>query len=324
MKKTILVTGGAGFIGSHLIDELLLDAQNEIICIDNFDTFYAVEQKKLNIDNHFKHANYTFLEVDITDKVSLHESLIDVANIDIVVHIAAKAGVRPSIQNPYAYQITNIVGTQNIMDIAVEKNTKQFVFASSSSVYGINPEYPWSEKNNVLMPISPYASSKVGGELMGYTFSHLYKIRFIGLRFFTVFGPRQRPDLAIHQFCKKIQNDENISVYGDGSTLRDYTYVGDIVKGIMAAMTYDQSIYEIINIGNNRPVKLSELIEVIEKVLHKKATINRLPEQPGDVPVTFANIEKAKTLLHYEPTTSLEEGIDQFYQWMLTPNYYKP
>lgn len=324
MKKTILVTGGAGFIGSHLIDELLLDAQNEIICIDNFDTFYAVEQKKLNIDNHFKHANYRFLEVDITDKVSLHESLIDVANIDIVVHIAAKAGVRPSIQNPYAYQITNIVGTQNIMDIAVEKNTKQFVFASSSSVYGINPEYPWSEKNNVLMPISPYASSKVGGELMGYTFSHLYKIRFIGLRFFTVFGPRQRPDLAIHQFCKKIQNNEPINVYGDGSTLRDYTYVGDIVKGIMAAMTYDQSIYEIINIGNNRPVKLSELIEVIEKVLHKKASINRLPEQHGDVPVTFANIEKAKTLLHYEPSTSLEEGIDQFYQWMLTPNYYKP
>jgi UDP-glucuronate 4-epimerase len=323
MKKTILVTGGAGFIGSHLIDELLLDPQNDIICIDNFDTFYAVAQKKLNIANHFEHANYRFLEVDITDKVSLHESLMDVANIDMVVHIAAKAGVRPSIQNPYAYQITNIVGTQNIMDIAVEKNTKQFVFASSSSVYGINPEYPWSEKNNVLMPISPYASSKVGGELMGYTFSHLYKIRFIALRFFTVFGPRQRPDLAIHQFCKKIQNNEPINVYGDGSTLRDYTYVGDIVKGIMAAMAYDQSIYEIINIGNNRPVKLSELIEVIEKVLDKKATINRLPEQPGDVPVTFANIEKAKSLLHYEPATSLEEGIDKFYQWMLTPHYFK-
>lgn len=323
MKKTILVTGGAGFIGSHLIDELLLDAQNEIICIDNFDNFYAVEQKKLNIQQHFNYNNYRFIEVDITDKVSLHESLMDVANIDMVVHIAAKAGVRPSIQNPYAYQITNIVGTQNIMDIAVEKNAKQFVFASSSSVYGINPEYPWSEKNNVLMPISPYASSKVGGELMGYTFSHLYKIRFVGLRFFTVFGPRQRPDLAIHQFCKKIQNDENINVYGDGSTIRDYTYVGDIVKGILAAMAYDQSIYEIINIGNNRPVKLNELIEVIEKVLQKKATINRLPEQPGDVPVTFANIDKAKSLLQYQPTTSLEEGIDKFYQWMLTPQYFK-
>ncbi len=323
MKKTILVTGGAGFIGSHLIDSLLLNPNHHVICIDNFDPFYAVEQKKLNIEAHFKSPNYRFIELDITDKVTLNESLIDVANIDTVVHIAAKAGVRPSIQNPYAYQITNIVGTQNIMDIAVEKNTKQFVFASSSSVYGINPEYPWSEKNNVLMPISPYASTKVGGELMGYTFSHLYKIRFIALRFFTVFGPRQRPDLAIHQFCKKIMADENINVYGDGSTLRDYTYVGDIVKGIEAAMAYDKSIYEIINIGNNQPIKLSALIDEIEHVLAKKAKINHLPEQPGDVPVTYASIDKAKALLGYHPDTSLEEGIRQFAAWMQTPNYYK-
>ncbi len=323
MRKTILVTGGAGFIASNLIDSLIAEDQWKIISIDNFDPFYARKQKELNITKQLQDKHTTFIEVDFTNKIELNRVLAFVDTIDVIVHLGAKAGVRPSIENPYAYQITNIVGTQNILDLAIQKKCTQFVFASSSSVYGVNPDYPWKEDNNVLLPISPYASTKVGGELMGHSFYHLNKIRFIALRFFTVFGPRQRPDLAIHQFCKKIQKDEAINVYGDGSTLRDYTYIDDIVQGIRSAMDYSKSNYEIINLGNNTPVKLSELIDIIENVLGKKAKINRMPEQAGDVPITFASIDKAHKLLNYTPQTSLAAGIKKFNDWLLSDACYK-
>ncbi|MEI6311018.1 MAG: NAD-dependent epimerase/dehydratase family protein [Bacteroidota bacterium] len=323
MRKTILVTGGAGFIASNLIDSLIAEDQWKIISIDNFDPFYARKQKEFNITKQLQDKHTTFIEVDFTNKIELNRVLAFVDTIDVIVHLGAKAGVRPSIENPYAYQITNIVGTQNILDLAIQKKCSQFVFASSSSVYGVNPDYPWKEDNNVLLPISPYASTKVGGELMGHSFYHLNKIRFIALRFFTVFGPRQRPDLAIHQFCKKIQKDEAINVYGDGSTLRDYTYIEDIVQGIRSAMDYTKSNYEIINLGNNTPVKLSELIDIIENVLGKKAKINRMPEQAGDVPITFASIEKAHKLLNYTPQTILAEGIKKFNDWLLSNDCYK-
>lgn len=315
-NKTILVTGGAGFIGSSLIDCLIKENQWNIISIDNFDSFYSRNQKERNIKNQLSSSFVSFFEVDFTNKIELNKTLDKYENIDTIVHIGAKAGVRPSIENPYNYQISNIVGTQNIFDLAIEKNCKQFVFASSSSVYGVNPSFPWSEDNNVLLPISPYASTKVGGELMGHSFSHLNKIRFVGLRFFTVFGPRQRPDLAIHLFCKKILNGEPINVFGDGSTLRDYTYIDDIVSGIRSAIDYNKSMFEIINLGNNTPVKLSELIAIIEDVLDKKALINRMPEQPGDVPVTYASIDKAIKLFDYHPKTSLKDGIKKFSEWL--------
>jgi UDP-glucuronate 4-epimerase len=223
--------------------------------------------------------------------------------------------VRPSILNPVSYQQTNVSGTQNMLEFARKKNIKQFVFASSSSVYGINKNVPWSEEDNLLFPISPYASTKISGELMGHVYSHLYNIRFIALRFFTVFGPRQRPDLAIHAFTKKILNQEPIPFFGDGKTRRDYTYVDDIVEGVISALHYKDSLYEIINLGNHQTVSLQEMLLTIETVLEKKAIIDQKPEQPGDVPQTFASIEKARRLLNYHPKTGFEEGVRKFYQW---------
>ncbi|MFK7920326.1 MAG: GDP-mannose 4,6-dehydratase, partial [Bacteroidia bacterium] len=235
---------------------------------------------------------------------------------DAIIHLAAQAGVRPSIKAPVVCQEINVNGTQNMLEFARSRGIKQFVFASSSSVYGINPRVPWAESDHVLQPISPYASSKVCGELMGHVYTHLYGIRFLALRFFTVYGPRQRPDLAIHKFAKKMIAGEEIPVYGDGSTRRDYTFVADTVKGIVAALDYEDSMYEIINLGNHKTVSLAEMIETLEKVLGVKANINRQPEQPGDVPQTYADISKAKELLGYQPQTSFEEGIKSFYNWI--------
>jgi UDP-glucuronate 4-epimerase len=235
---------------------------------------------------------------------------------DAIIHVAAKAGVLPSIKDPIGYEDTNVKGTLHLLEFARKRQIKQFVFCSSSSVYGVNPKTPWHESDPVLLPISPYASTKVAGELCGYTYAHLYNIRFIALRLFTVYGPRQRPDLAIHKFAKKILQNEPITMYGDGSTLRDYTNVADIVRGITAALHYSGSMYEIINLGNNNPVNLSELIAGIEKSLNKKAIIEKLPEQPGDVPVTFADIQKAGRLLGYHPQVSLQDGLDEFCRWL--------
>lgn len=311
--KNILVTGGAGFIGSHLCDLLLAEKLWRVHCIDSFDNFYNPETKKQNINAALKNENFILHQGDIRDTPFLEK--IFQQSFDVIVHLAARAGVRPSIEQPLLYEDVNIKGTLNLLEKAREKNIRQFVFAGSSSVYGVNPNTPWSEDDFVLKPISPYASTKVAGELTGHTYTHLYGIRFISLRFFTVFGPRQRPDLAIHKFYKLMSENKSIPFYGNGETSRDYTFVGDIVKGIRAAIDYDKSPYEIINLGNSRTVTLNQLISHIENVSGNKAKLEKLPEQPGDVPHTYANISKAQRLLNYKPETSLEEGLKEFKKW---------
>lgn len=310
MKKRILITGAAGFIGSNLTHRLLEKGAYCVAGLDNFDDFYSREEKERNIRPFMYHADFQLVEGDIrniTDLTALDD-------IDIIVHLAAKAGVRPSIQNPVLYQDVNVAGTQNLLEFARQRNIRQFVFASSSSVYGINEQVPWSEEDK-LMPISPYASTKLSCEMMGHVYSHLYGIRFLALRFFTVYGPAQRPDLAIHKFFRSILNGQPIPVFGDGSTSRDYTFVEDTVKGIEAAISYEGSDFEIINLGNHRTVTLSELIAAIEEVCGKNALIDRQPEQPGDVPQTYADIRKAERLLGYHPETDLYTGLRKFYEW---------
>ena len=235
-------------------------------------------------------------------------------HVDVIIHLAARAGVRPSILDPLGYQQSNVIGLQHLLDFAREKNIRQFVFASSSSVYGINDHFPWKEDEQ-LMPISPYASTKLSGEMMGHVYSRLFDVRFIALRFFTVYGPGQRPDLAIHKFTRSILEGKPITVYGDGNTSRDYTYVDDTVSGIISALDYKDSGFEIINLGNSYAVPLKELIKAIEKATGKNALIEYYPEQPGDVPLTFADISKARRLLGYNPVTSLEEGLRKFVEW---------
>lgn len=313
MQKKILVTGGAGFIGSTLVQSLLKDGHS-LIVVDNFDKFYSRQVKEGNIKEFKDHPAVQFMEADILDP-ALYERLTS-ESIDVIVHLAAKAGVRPSIADPMGYQDVNVKGTQALMEFARQKKIVQFVFASSSSVYGVNKNIPWSEDDHVLQPISPYASTKVSGELLGHVYSHLFGIRFLALRFFTVYGPRQRPDLAIHKFSRSILAEEPISFFGDGSTRRDYTYIDDIISGIRGAIDYNNSMYEVVNLGNNQMVSLSEMIEVLEETFGKKAIINRLPEQPGDVPVTCATIKKAKELFGYEPATSFREGIQKFKKWI--------
>jgi UDP-glucuronate 4-epimerase len=313
MKK-ILITGGAGFIGSNLIDKLIHSGDYKITCIDNFDPFYEKLIKQKNISRFLSNSNFSFHEVDILDFENLKSKL--TGDYDVIVHLAAKAGVGPSIKDPITYQRVNIIGTQNLLEYASLNKIKQFVFASSSSVYGVNSTLPWTEDDKQLQPISPYASSKISSELLGYTYSYLYNIRFVALRFFTVFGPRQRPDLAIHKFSKLLLNNEPITVYGDGKTGRDYTYVDDIVQGIISAISYDKSQYEIFNLGNNNLVTLNHLIESLEIVFEIKANIKYLPYQEGDVPMTYANIDKAKKMLQYNPSTDLITGLSKFKTWL--------
>ena len=313
-SKHIVVTGGAGFIGSHVVERLLKE-NYKVSVIDNFDSFYPKSIKEKNMEGFINNPDVKFFELDILDAEGLATQLVD--DYDAIIHLAAKAGVRPSIENPIQYQNVNVAGTQNMLEFAKKKGIKQFVFASSSSVYGINKNVPWSESDLQLFPISPYASTKISGELLGHVYSHLYGIRFIALRFFTVFGPRQRPDLAIHAFSKKILNNEPLNFFGDGSTRRDYTYVEDTVEGVFNALHYDQSNYEIFNLGNHHVVSLSEMLHTIELALDKKAIINQLPEQMGDVSVTYANIEKAAQHLHYAPSTSFEKGIQLFTAWLM-------
>ncbi|HYH55100.1 MAG TPA: GDP-mannose 4,6-dehydratase [Anseongella sp.] len=310
--KHILVTGGAGFIGSSLCERLLKDPTVKITCIDNFDPFYSESFKRQNLKELEKNPRFKLVEQDITELSDLQVWLPD--DYDAIVHLASKAGVRPSIQYPAQYQQVNVIGTQNLLDFARIKGIKQFVFGSSSSVYGINPNVPWQESEK-LMPISPYASTKLSGEMIGHAYTHLYGIRFIALRFFTVYGPRQRPDLAIHKFTRDIFQGDPITVYGDGSSSRDYTYVDDIVQGVLAAIDYSSSNFEIINLGNRQAVKLQEMIGTIEKACGRKAIIDRRPEQPGDVPQTYADISKAGRLLNYHPATGFEEGIRKFVNW---------
>jgi UDP-glucuronate 4-epimerase len=313
-KKHYLVTGGAGFIGSNVIKKLIEQEDIKITCIDNFDPFYKRQIKLMNVDGLEKTHKFFMLDIDLdtTTLEHLHHAVPE--PVDAIIHLAARAGVRPSISNPLAYQQTNIIGTQKLLDFAVQKKIKQFVFASSSSVYGVNEKLPWKE-DELLLPISPYAMTKLAGEGAGHVYSKLYGIRFIALRFFTVYGPGQRPDLAIHKFTKALLQQKPITMYGDGSTSRDYTYVDDIVQGVLAAIKYDKSDFEIINLGNNYTISLKQLIEELEKLTGVKAVIDQQPEQPGDVPRTFADITKAQTLLQYEPHTQLQQGLQNFYNW---------
>ena len=315
-KRHYLITGGAGFIGSHLVRALLNDKDTRITIVDNFDPFYPRQIKLLNTDGFEKHQQILLLDRDLDDLSSFELQKILPQKVDVIIHLAAKAGVRPSINDPLTYQRTNILGTQMLLDFARDSEVQQFVFASSSSVYGINKNFPWKEDEQ-LQPISPYAMTKLAGEMAGHVFSNLYGIRFIALRFFTVYGPSQRPDLAIHKFVKSILRSQPITMYGDGLTSRDYTYVDDIVKGVLSAIDYDKSLFEIINLGNNYSVSLQELITNVEEIVGAKAIIDQQKEQAGDVPQTFADVTKAKHLLNYQPTTELKNGLRNFYDWFL-------
>ena len=311
--KRVLITGAAGFIGSHLA-ERLINEDFQITGIDNFDPFYDRSVKEQNLSVLSENDRFNFHEIDIRNYDQLSQTLKD--TYDIVFHIAAKAGVRPSVANPREYQEVNVNGTQNMLEFARQRNIRQFVFASSSSVYGLNPDLPWKEDTGVLKPVSPYASTKVSGELLGHVYAHLFNIRFIALRFFTVYGARQRPDLAIHKFSRKILNNEPIPMFGDGTSLRDYTYIDDIINGVVSAMHYNGSGYEIFNLGNNQTVSLRCMIETLEQALGKKAIIEQQPEMPGDLPKTWACIEKSRRLLNYKPETDFETGIKKFAEWL--------
>jgi UDP-glucuronate 4-epimerase len=311
--QDLLITGGAGFIGSNLISTLLEDGNFKIHCIDNFDDFYSADIKRKNISRFSGNANFILHEGDIRDKAFLSDVFSN--HLDAIVHLAARAGVRPSIGNPGLYVDVNISGTVNLLEHAREKEVKQFVFASSSSVYGDNRNTPWSENENISKPISPYAATKAACEMIGYSYSLLYGMRFLALRLFTVFGPAQRPDLAIHKFFKSIDTGIALPFFGDGSTSRDYTFVNDIVSGIRAAIHYDQSGFEVFNLGNNTSVQLKELLEMIEDILGKKAILNRSDIPQGDLLHTCANIDKAKRLLNYQPKTDIHKGLLVFRDW---------
>ncbi|WP_066630582.1 GDP-mannose 4,6-dehydratase [Labilibacter marinus] len=313
----ILVTGSAGFIGSHL-SETLLKNNHVVVGVDCFDEFYKRELKEDNLSNFSNHPNFTFHELNLCNEKDVKEKLSE--KFDCIVHLAAKAGVRPSIENPQSYIDYNISATRNLVDLMKDTGSKKMVFASSSSVYGNITETPWSENLDVSMPISPYAFSKKSCELMNHTYHHLYELDFINVRFFTVFGPRQRPDLAINKFTRLLYEGKAIPMFGDGSTARDYTFVHDIVSGIIKSIEYLQQndgIFENMNLGNNTPVKLKEMIETIAEVTGKELKIEQLPMQPGDVNITFADISKAEKMLGYQPKTSFKDGIKAFNQWYL-------
>lgn len=307
----ILVTGGAGFIGSHLVEKLLA-AGHGVAILDDFNDFYDPQIKHENVAAFSK--DVPIHHVDLRDNGAVR-SLFHGEKFDTVVHLAARAGVRPSIQHPQLYYDTNVTGTLHLLEAARVTGVERFIFASSSSVYGISKTVPFSEDLHLTQTISPYAATKIAGEFLCSTYSHLYGLRVVALRYFTVYGPRQRPDLAIHQFTKRIHAGQPIDQFGDGTTRRDYTYIDDIVQGTMAALKYDGPLFDIFNLGESETIPLKDLIAAIETALGKKAKINQLPEQPGDVPLTCADISKAQRLLGYKPTTRFSEGLPRFVDW---------
>jgi len=312
--RNVLITGGAGFIGSNLVDKLFAEGGWKIAVVDDLNDFYSPETKRRNIAAHLGNENFKMYEADIRDAAEL-EQIFSETQFDVIVHLAARAGVRPSLAEPKLYAETNINGTLNLLELARKHEVKQFVFGSSSSVYGVNEKVPFAEDDPIFNPISPYAATKGAGELICHTYSHLYDMRCVCLRFFTVYGARQRPDLAIHKFTRMIDEGRAIPVFGDGSTRRDYTYVDDILQGVRAAMEYSGSNYEIFNLGESQTVELRELIALIERSLDKSAVIDRQPMQPGDVPVTYADISRAREKLGYNPTTKIADGIPKFVEW---------
>ena len=337
---TYLITGGSGFIGSHLIERLLKNGHS-VINIDNFDDFYdykikiknTLESVGKNTDFQFtdketdiknlitysKSDDYTLYFIDIRDKKGL-QNIFSTHQIDFVIHLAALAGVRPSIERPLEYEEVNVRGTMNLWELCKDFNIKKFICASSSSVYGNNEKIPFSETDSVDHPISPYAATKRSGEILGHVYHSLYQIDIIQLRFFTVYGPRQRPDLAIHKFTQLISENREIPFYGDGNTARDYTYIDDIIVGILKSILYLENhlkVYEIINLGESEVIKLSEMLSEIEKNFNKIAQKKLLPMQPGDVQKTNADIFKAKNLIGYKPATDFQNGIKKFVEWFL-------
>ena len=314
--QTFLITGAAGFIGSHLADKLLNEG-NKVIVVDNFCDFYNPEIKENNVKHNLSNPNYKLYRADIRDRNELAK-VFNENKIDVVIHLAAMAGVRPSIDNPIYYQEVNCMGTQNILEEMKAHNAKNLVMASSSSVYGNCKEVPFKENMIVDFAISPYAATKKANEVMTHVYHKLFDFNVIMLRFFTVFGPRQRPDLAINKFTRLMLNNEPIPMFGDGTTSRDYTYIDDIVDGIIRSCNYvenNNDVYEILNLGNSSPVSLKEMINTIADVLGKTPNIQELPMQPGDVERTFADISKAKKLIGYNPKTSFQEGIENFVKW---------
>jgi len=308
----LLVTGGAGFIGSHLC-ETLLRRGDEIVCVDNFNDYYNPQIKRKNVEQLGKNRNFHLIETDIRDFNAL-ESVFTKNLFDAIVHLAARAGVRPSIEQPLLYEEVNVKGTGILLELSRVNGIKKFVFASSSSVYGNNKKVPFSEKDNVDNPVSPYAATKKAGELIAYTYHHLYQMSISCIRFFTVYGPRQRPDMAIHKFTRLIDRGEPIPVFGDGTSKRDYTFISDIIDGLVRSLDRCSG-YEIYNLGDSRTVGLMEMIATIEKYLGKKANLQKLPFQPGDVEITFADISKARKKLDYAPKVFFEEGIQEFVEW---------
>ena len=309
----ILVTGGAGFIGSHLVEKLLA-AGHEVVILDDFNDFYDPQIKHANIAGFAK--DVTVCHVDIRDGAAVR-NLFHREKVDAIAHLAARAGVRPSIQHAQLYCDTNVSGTLHLLEAARVTGVERFIFASSSSVYGASKTIPFSEEQHLIQTLSPYGATKVAGEFLCSTYSHLYQMRVVALRYFTVYGPRQRPDLAIHQFTRRIYAGQPIDQFGDGSTRRDYTYIDDVIQGTMAALQYQGPLYDVFNLGESETIQLKELISAIENALGKKAKVNRLPEQPGDMPLTCADISKARKLLAYKPTTKLSEGLQKFIDWFL-------
>jgi UDP-glucuronate 4-epimerase len=309
----ILVTGGAGFIGSHLVEKSLA-AGHEVSILDDFNDFYDPETKRANIAAVADQVRIHHIDLRDTNAV---RDLFHREKFDAIAHLAARAGVRPSISQPQLYYDTNVNGTLHLLEAARLTGVERFIFASSSSVYGVSKTVPFSEDLHLTQTISPYAATKIAGEFLCSTYSHLYNMRIVALRFFTVYGARQRPDLAIHQFTGRIHAGEPINQFGDGTTRRDYTYVDDIIQGVMAAFNYEGQLFDIFNLGESETIELRDLIAAIEEALGRKAKINQLPEQPGDVPITCADISKARKLLGYNPTTPLSVGLPRFVEWFL-------
>jgi len=307
----ILVTGGAGFIGSHLVEKLL-SLGHDVAILDDFNDFYDPQIKRENIAAVAK--DVAIHHLDLRDSGAVR-NLFHREKFEAIAHLAARAGVRPSIQNPQLYYDTNVDGTLHLLDAARVIGVERFIFASSSSVYGNSKTVPFSEDRQLIQTLSPYGATKIAGESLCSTYSHLYGMRVVALRYFTVYGPRQRPDLAIHQFTRRIRAGKPIDQFGDGTTRRDYTYIDDIIQGTMAALNYDGPMFDIFNLGENETIQLRDLIAGIENALGEKAKINRLPEQPGDMPVTYADISKARKLLGYNPSTRLSDGLPRFIEW---------
>jgi UDP-glucuronate 4-epimerase len=318
VPRRVLLTGGAGFIGSH-VAEALLQRGVTLAIVDCLDEFYSPAWKRANLEDIRRAGNFEFAEVDICDTARLQD-FIRTFRPDTVIHLAARAGVRPSIEQPRLYERVNVFGTLNLLELCREFQVKKFLFGSSSSVYGMSSRPPFSEEELKLRPISPYAATKIAGELLSYTCAHLTKMAVVCLRFFTVYGPRQRPDLAIHKFTALLESGIPVPIFGDGSTGRDYTYITDIVAGVLAALDYTPTelagaSFDVFNLGNSHPVSLNEMVAALERATGHIAIRSPQPMQPGDVPLTWADISKSKRLLGYQPATSFEEGLDRFVTW---------